>query len=155
MRIILIICLIVCIVPVCYGERVSTQISTGKLIELQSDNPNYSPEFIESISGKPLKNMTPEEYATAVTTIKANRLNAMKQNAINLGYNENDIEVLEVTSEEFNQIKYVKVDKPNEDIRKVKDQAEKQKKNALKNKLKSLLPDLTNEEIDQLLGIKE
>jgi len=76
--------------------RVCIEKSTGKLIESQSGGE------VERLPQT--EKMTDEEYVeylTACDNLEAGRLNTLKQNAINAGYAETDIEVSYITDAEF------------------------------------------------------
>jgi len=76
--------------------RVSIKKSTGKLIESQSGGEvERLPQTVK---------MSDEEYVeylTACDNLESGRLNTLKQNAINAGYAEADIEVNYITDAEF------------------------------------------------------
>lgn len=100
MKYIITLFLIFGLVSVCYAERVCVQKSTGKLIEYQSGNVN---DLMADGT------LPPEE-------IKENRLNSLKQNAINAGYPADDIEVKEITPQEWEKIKYEQMTKPAQEL---------------------------------------
>ena len=85
--------------------RVATQLLTGKLIEMQSGGKVERLTWMEwSLSVKEPKDRSEEkyqEYLNECDALEASRLDTLKQNALNAGYKEDDIEVKWVTDEEW------------------------------------------------------
>jgi len=131
--------LIICLATTyCYAEdSVAVLKSTGKLCGYQSTSSTVSKELIEEVSGKKLKDMTQEELDATYATIRQNRLDTLKQNAIVDGYDEADIETMYVTPEEWAKIWYVQEIVPMEE-RKARELADKEAKiKAKKNELEA------------------
>jgi len=85
--------------------RISRIKSTGKLIEMQSGGKVERLTWMEwSLSVKEPKDRSEEkyqEYLNECDALEASRLDTLKQNALNVGYKEDDIEVKWVTDEEW------------------------------------------------------
>ena len=85
--------------------RISRIKSTGKLIEMQSGGKVERLTWMEwSLSVKEPKDRSEEkyqEYLNECDALEASRLNTLKQNALNAGYKEDDIEVKWITNEEW------------------------------------------------------
>ncbi len=90
--------------------RVCIEKLTGKLIESQSGGEVEHKPKDDAISDK--------EYAAYILlcdTLEEQRLNTLKQNALNTGYLENDIEVKFVTDVEFEAIMEASKPEPTEE----------------------------------------
>ena len=76
------------------------------------------------------------------------RLGTLTENALNAGYNMNDIEEKEISPEEWKRIREEKIDKPAKEVMNQKKEALKIKAEAIKIKLK-----LTDQEWTDLIEI--
>lgn len=102
----------------CYADRVCLEKATGKLIEYQSGDVNDL--------------MANGEEPSAV--IKQNRLDSLGNNAINVGYTADEIEVKEVTRAEWQEIEETQIKAPAREKAEQEAAKKKQKEAALKTK---------------------
>ena len=124
----LLILIFISITSICYADlketyypgRVCLEKSTGKLIEYQSGNVN------DDIQNFPLEQRE---------KIKFERLNSLKQNAINAGYTEENIIVKEINSKEWKIIKQTQIIKPAQDLAMQKELERQVKEQAIKTKM--------------------
>ena len=89
-------------------DRACIEKVTGKLIEMQSGGKVERLSWMEwSLSVKEPKDRSEEkyqEYLAECDALEASRLDTLKQNALNAGYKEEEIEVKWVTNEEWQVI---------------------------------------------------
>lgn len=76
--------------------RICIEKATGKLIEMQSGGKVERLPQTDKVSGKEYA-----KYLAECDATEAMRLNTLKQNALNAGYKEDEIEVKWVTDEEW------------------------------------------------------